>query len=227
MNDNTRAYLAEFIATFGLCFIGAGAICTDAFTGGKVGLVGIAIAHGLALSMMITVTGYISGGHVNPAVTLAMMVTRNISVVKGIGYMISQLLGAVVAGFALRAIFSPTVWGAVNLGTPALNEGVSFMNGILLEAILTFFLIFVIFGVAVDPRRPKYLYGFAIGLTITFDILVGGPLTGAAMNPARTFGPALAAGFWQNHLVYWIGPALGAVVAGLVFQNLLMTKAER
>jgi len=224
MNEDKRAYLAEMIGTFGLCFIGAGAICTNAYTNGAVGLLGIAVAHGLVLSMMVTVTGYISGGHHNPAVTFAMMITKNISLRKGIGYIISQLVGASIAGFALRAVFAPQYWSAVHLGTPALNDGVPFVNGVLIEAILTFFLVFVVFGVAVDSRRPKYLYGFAIGLTICFDILMGGPLTGASMNPARTFGPGLAAGYFENHLVYWIGPLLGAAVAGLVFQHLLMQK---
>jgi MIP family channel proteins len=224
MNENMRAYVAEMIGTFGLCFIGAGAICTDAYTNGGVGLLGIAVAHGLVLSMMITVTGYISGGHHNPAVTFAMLITKNISLTKAVGYVVSQIVGAIIAGFALRAIFAPAAWAKVQLGTPALNPGVTFANGILIEAILTFFLVFVIFGVAIDPRRPKHLYGFAIGLTICFDILVGGPLTGASMNPARTLGPGLAAGYFQNHLVYWIGPLLGAAVAALVFQNVLMQK---
>lgn len=224
MNENMRAYLAEMIGTFGLCFIGAGAICTNAYTNGAVGLLGIAVAHGLVLSMMITVTGYISGGHHNPAVTFAMMITKNISLTKGFGYIVSQIAGAIIAGYALRAIFAPSVWTAVNLGTPGLNSGVPFLNGVLIEAILTFFLVFVIFGVAIDPRRPKHLYGFAIGLTICFDILMGGPLTGASMNPARTFGPGLAAGYFENHLVYWIGPLLGAAVAGLLFQHVLMQK---
>lgn len=227
MNENMRAYLAELIGTFGFCFIGAGAICTNAYTNGAVGLLGIAVAHGLALSMMITVTGYISGGHHNPAVTFAMMITKNISLGKGIGYIGSQILGAVIAGFALRAIFAPAVWDAVHLGTSGLDPGVPFVNGVMIETILTFFLVFVIFGVVLDPRRPKYLYGFAIGLTLTFDILMGGPLTGASMNPARTFGPALASGYFDDHLVYWIGPLLGAAIAGLIFQNLLMQKQSK
>jgi MIP family channel proteins len=171
---------------------------------------------------MVTATAHISGGHVNPAVTFAMMITKNITIKKGIGYIVSQLIGATLAGFALRAIFSPNYWSAVNLGTPALASGVPFLNGIFIEAILTFFLVFVIFAVAVDKRATQPVFGFAIGLTIAFDILMGGPLTGASMNPARTFGPALAAGFWENHLVYWIGPLLGAAVAGLVYKKLLI-----
>lgn len=224
MKENTRAFIAELVGTFGLCFIGAGAICTNAYTNGAVGLLGIALAHGLALAMMITVTGYISGGHHNPAVTFAMLITKNISLGKGIGYIVAQIIGAVIAGFALRVIFAPAVWGPVHLGTPTLDPGVPVINGVLVEAVLTFFLVFVVFGVVVDPRRPKYVYGFAIGLTLTFDVLMGGPLTGAAVNPARALGPALAAGYFEDHLVYWIGPLLGAAIAGLLFHHGLMHK---
>lgn len=226
MSDNVRCYVAELIGTFALCFIGAGAIVTNTFTDGAVGLVGIALAHGLVLAMMINATGHISGAHINPAVTIAFMATRRIDVGKGIGYIVSQLAGGVLAGFALRVIFSPEVWSPTNLGTPGLSEGVSFMNGVYIEAILTFLLVFTIFGTAVDSRAPKNIYGFAIGLAVTFDILMGGPLTGASMNPARTFGPGLAAGFFDNHLVYWIGPIVGALVAGFLYNNFLMGSSE-
>jgi len=108
-----------------------------------------------------------------------------------------------------------------------LGSGVSFWNGVLVETVLTFFLVFTIFGVAVDKRAPAGVYGAAIGLVLTFDILVGGNLTGAAMNPARAFGPALASGFWANHAVYWIGPILGGVVAALVYNNIFLEKRKR
>ena len=118
-----------------------------------------------------------------------------------------------LAGFALRAVFPTDVWQSVNLGTPAVAADISFGTAVLIEAILTFILVIAVFGTAMDPRAAK-VGGFAIGLTIAADILIGGPLTGAAMNPARTFGPAVAANFWDNHLVYWIGPLCGAIVAG-------------
>ena len=223
MNENMRAYVAEMIGTFGLCFIGAGAICTNAYTNGAVGLLGIAAAHGLALGMMITVTGYISGGHHNPAVTFAMMITKNISLPKGLGYIVSQLVGAIVAGYALRAIFAPVVWAQVNLGTPGLAPGVSVETGILVEIVLTFFLVLVVYGTGIDDRGTwKAIGGFGIGFTVLCDILMGGPLTGASMNPARTFGPALAAGYWDNHIVYWIGPLAGGALAGLVYGRFLI-----
>ena len=150
-----------------------------------------------------------------------MWVTNKIGTVKALGYIISQLIGAVVAGLLLLIIFPSQ---ASNLGTPALASGISFWTGVLIEAILTFFLIFTIFGVAVDKRAPSNVYGLAIGLVLTFDILVGGVLTGASMNPARTFGPALVSGFWNNHLVYWIGPILGSVVAAMLYNSILLKK---
>ncbi|MFQ5603256.1 MAG: MIP/aquaporin family protein [bacterium] len=227
MNDDFKAYLAELIGTFALCFIGAGAIVTDSFTNGGVGLVGIALAHGLTLAIIVNATGHISGGHINPAVTFGFLITKRIEIKKGLGYMVSQLLGGVLAGFALRAIFSPDVWSATKLGTPALNAGVPFLNGVYLEAILTFFLVFTVFATAVDSRAPKNVYGFAIGLVLVFDILMGGPITGASMNPARTFGPAVAAGFFENHLVYWIGPLLGGGIAALVYHHIMMPKSSQ
>ncbi len=221
-----KAYVAEMIATFALCFIGAGAIVTNSYTDGAVGLVGIALAHGVVLAIMINATGHISGAHVNPAVTIGFMITKRIKVGKGIGYIISQLAGGVLAGFALRVIFSPAIWGATHLGTPALDPGISFGAGIMIEAILTFFLVMTVFGTAVDSRAPKGVYGFAIGSVLVCDILMGGPLTGASMNPARTFGPGLAAGYFENHLVYWIGPIIGGSAAALLYNNFLMSKED-
>ncbi|RMF60724.1 MAG: MIP family channel protein [Calditrichaeota bacterium] len=226
MSKHIRAFTAELIATFALCFIGAGAIVTNSYSDGAVGLVGIALAHALTLAIMVNATGHISGGHVNPAVTFGFLVTRRIEVGKGVGYIISQLAGGVLAGFALRAIFSPAVWSSTNLGTPGLASGVPFWNGVFLEAILTFFLVFTVFATAVDDRAPKNVYGFAIGLVLLFDILMGGPLTGASMNPARTFGPAVASGFWANHLVYWLGPLIGGGVAALLYNNFLLTSGQ-
>ena len=222
--NNLKAYLAELIGTFALIFIGAGSVVTDSFANGAVGLTGIALAHGLTIAIMVNCFGHISGGHINPAVTIGFMVTKRIEFGKGLGYIISQLVGATLAGFALRTIFNPAAWSATHLGTTALAQGVPFFNGILVEAILTFFLVLTVFATAVDERAPKNVYGFAIGLTITLDILMGGPLTGGAMNPARAFGPAVASGFMDNHLVYWIGPVIGGAVAALLYHHVFMAK---
>ena len=212
---------AELVGTFVFVFIGAGSIITNTFVPGALGLVGIAFAHGLALSIVISAFGATSGGHINPAVTIGFLVTRRITPILGILYIMAQLVGATLAGLLLRAVFPQAVWQAAQLGTPNLGPGVSFGTGILVEAILTFFLLLAVFGTAVDPRAPK-IGGFGIGLTVLVDILVGGPLTGAAMNPARAFGPALAGGFWQNDLVYWIGPIIGAVIAALLYEYVIL-----
>lgn len=219
---NWRAPLAELVGTFTFLFIGAGAISVDAYTRGGVGLVGIALAHGLVLAVMISSFGAISGGHFNPAVTIAFALVGRVGLLEAATYVAAQLLGAVGSGLLLRAIFAgvypEAVVGAAHLGTPGLARDVSFGTGVLIEAVLTFFLLTAIYGTAVDSRAPRTIAGFGIGLTFTFDILMGGPLTGAAMNPARAFGPALAAEFWDNHLVYWVGPIAGAVAAALLWE---------
>jgi MIP family channel proteins len=223
MSQTGRACIAEAIGTFALCFIGAGSIVLNTQTGGAVGLIGIALAHGLILSVMISALGGVSGGHFNPAVTIGFLVTKKQKIGEGVSYIISQLIGGVVAGLLLRVIFAPEVWQKAQLGTPMLGEGVSFGTGVLVEIVLTFFLVTSIWGTAVDDRKPD-VGGFAIGLTIAADILMGGPITGASMNPARTFGPALAGGGFDNHLVYWIGPIIGAVIAATLYNSILIKK---
>ncbi|PYL00822.1 MAG: aquaporin [Verrucomicrobia bacterium] len=209
--------VAELIGTFALIFIGVGAINNNA------GLLGVAFGHGLTIAVMVSATAGISGGHLNPAVTLGLLVGKQIEVRKAIAYWISQLLGAVIAGFLLVTLLGTASQSGVEAvagGTPDLN-GIPPAKGILIEAVLTFFLVFVVYGTAVDVRAPK-IGGLAIGLTVTLDILFGGPLTGAAMNPARTFGPAVAGVHWNNHLVYWIGPMLGGALAGIVYGRFLI-----
>ena len=214
---NFRAYLAEFLGTFGLIFIGAGSICTDAISSGGIGLVGVALAHGLVLALMISALMRFSGGHFNPAVSIALWLTRKFPLKDLPFYIIFQLLGGMVGALFLTWIFPMDVWREVNLGTPGLGPDIGFGSGVFVEIILTFFLVFVIFGTAVDHQGPRQLSGLSIGLVLVFDILVGGPLTGASMNPARTFGPALVSGFWEDHLVYWIGPIIGGMLAGLTY----------
>jgi MIP family channel proteins len=227
---NYRAALAELVGTFAFFFIGAGAICTDAYTRGGVGIVGIALAHGLILSVMISSFGAISGGHFNPAVTIAFAVVGRIGVVQAAVYVAAQLVGSVLAGLLLRAIFAQVfpeaVIGPAHLGTPGLGRDVSFGTGVLVEAVLTFFLLLAIYGTAVDERAPRTIAGFGIGLTVGLDILMGGFLTGGAMNPARTFGPAVAAQYWDNHLVYWIGPIAGAVLAALLYEFVFIERSR-
>jgi len=214
-----KSALAEAIGAFTLIFVGAGSILAADFARTGTGLLGIALAHGLAIATMVSAMGHISGGHFNPAVTGAFVLTGRMRAGTGAAYVIAQLIGASVAAFFLTAVFPQTVRITTALGTPALGFGVSQGAGIVVEAILTFFLVLTVFGTAVDARGPRAAGGLFIGLVIVMDILMGAPLTGAAMNPARAFGPALFAGAWTNHLVYWIGPLLGGGVAGLLYHS--------
>lgn len=214
---NWRAYTSEFIGTFGLVFIGAGSICTDAMTSGQVGILGVALAHGVVLALLVSTLMRFSGAHFNPAITFSLWLAKKLASREVAPYVMSQLLGAVVASLLLSWIYPKEIWSGVSLGAPVLGPDFGAVSGILVEIILTFFLVFVIFGTAVDPQGPRQLSGLAIGGVLVFDILVGGPLTGAAMNPARAFGPALVAGFWEAHYVYWIGPIVGAIMAGSIY----------
>lgn len=221
MNQTTKACIAEFIATFTLVFIGAGAICLDAYKGGGVGLVGIALAHGLAIAVMVASIGHISGGHINPAVTIAAWLTKKIGTSGAIGYIVAQLAGASLGAFTLKHLYPTMVAAPVLLGTPQLDATFPFHHGVLVEALLTFLVVFVIFGSAIDAKGSKSGW-LMIGLTVAMDILMGGPITGAAMNPARAFGPALVTGFWTNQSVYWIGPIVGGAIAGLLYNNVFL-----
>jgi MIP family channel proteins len=222
MNQNLpKKCVAEFIGTFTLIFIGVGAIHNNANPTAGVGLLGVALAHGLAIAVMVSATGAISGGHLNPAVTFGLLIGGKIDVKNSIAYWISQLAGATAAGFLLLSIYGANGTDVVKAGTPNLGDGISTGTGIIVELVLTFFLVFVVYGSAVDARAPK-IGGLAIGLTVALDILFGGPITGAAMNPARTFGPAVAANFWPNHAVYWIGPMAGGALAGLIYGRFLI-----
>ncbi len=220
MNDKLRPALAELVGTFIFFFIGAGAIITDNYTHGAVGLIGIALAHGLALAVMVSALGPISGGHFNPAVTVGLWIAKKIPTSSLPFYIGAQLIGGVLAGLALRSVFTYDVWNRVHLGTPALAPFMSPFAAIGIEAILTMALMIAVLGTAVDSMAPK-IGGFGIGLTVTADILVGGPLTGGAMNPARVFGPGLVAGFWEYHWVYWIGPIAGASLASWLYTRYL------
>lgn len=220
-----RSSLAEAVGALALIFLGAGSIIADQMSGGKLGLTGIALAHGLAIAAMVAAAGHVSGGHFNPAVTLGFVATGRMPIGTGITYMLAQLVGASVGSLLLTAVFPEAARIAVNLGTPALGPGVSAGTGIVVEAVLTFFLVFVIFGVAVDTRGERAIAPLAIGLVIVTDILGAGVLTGAAMNPARAFGPALFSGFWTNHAVFWFGPFIGGVLGAWAHTYLMARPA--
>lgn len=226
MNQNIlKQCVAEFIGTFALIFIGVGAIYCSTMPSMNMGLLGVAIAHGLAIGVMVSATGGISGGHLNPAVTFGLFVGGKINLPSSIAYWIAQLAGGTAAGFLLVSLFADKGAEIVAKGTPDLGTGISPGTGIIIEAVLTFFLVFVVYGSAVDARAPK-IGGLAIGFTIAMDILFGGPLTGGSMNPARTFGPALASGHWNNHFVYWAGPLIGGGLAGLIYGRFLIKETK-
>lgn len=229
MYNLPQKLIAEFVGAYALTFLGAGSICADVYltsTGQSgIGLLAIAVAHGLAIGISVTAMGHISGGHFNPAITLGFWVTRRLSTLHSIAYWIAQLLGAAAAAYTIKLVLPDSTWTAKALGsiTPDLGGDFTRLHGIALEAVMTFFLVFVVFATAVDAKGAfNKIAGFAIGLTITMDILFGGPFTGAAMNPSRAFGPALVTNDWQNHGVYWAGPLLGGVIAAVLYDRVFL-----
>jgi aquaporin TIP len=215
--EDLRRCVAEFVGTFTLIFIGGGA----GIVSGQ-DIVAVALANGLAIGIMVSNLGHISGGHFNPAITLGFLTTRRIEARLAVLYWAFQLLGAIAAALILRAIFAHSLFlGAVP--HPAIGDG----KALLIEIVLTFFLVWAVFATAVDPRGAfKSIAGLAIGLTITMDVFMGGPLTGAAMNPARAFGPELVGDFWGGAWIYWVGPAIGALLAALGYDYLYLRPAQ-
>jgi len=220
---------AEFLGTFALIFFGAGAVCVDwhlRSTGG-LGLPTIALAHGLAMAIMVSALGHISGGHFNPAITIGFWVTKRLSTLDTLAYWVAQLLGAVAAAFFLKVIIPDETWRNVALGTPELMRDFPTWGALALEAVTTFLLVLVVFATMVDEQGAfRAIGGFGIGLAMTLGILVAGPFTGGALNPARAFGPALASHHWLNQGIYWVGPLGGGFVAGLLYDALFLRKTE-
>jgi aquaporin TIP len=213
MTGHVRALLAEAAGTFLFFFVGAGAI----IAGGDI--VAVALAHGLALSVAVSSFGALSGGHFNPATTFGLAIAGKHPWSRVPTYWAAQALGGLVAGFALRYAFEfdPSALSRTHVGTPGLGANVTDLAGIVVEAILTIFLLWAVFGTAVSPLAPR-IAGFGIGLMVAADILGGGAITGAAMNPARWLGTAVPAGFYDNWYVYFIGPLVGAAIAALSYR---------
>jgi aquaporin Z len=223
MSSLLRRSVAEALGTFGLVFFGAGAVIANVFPGANYGLLGIALVHAIVLSVMVSATMNISGGHLNPAVTISLLVARRTDAQSAIAYIIAQLIGAVLAALALKMLLPSQVVRGALVGTPSIASTITVGRAVAIEALLTFFLVSAVFGTAVSPEAPK-IGGFGIGLVLFFDIMVGGPLTGAVMNPARAFGPSVVSGAWTGHIYYWIGPVLGGVVAAILWDKLLLPK---
>jgi aquaporin TIP len=215
--DGLRRGVAELVGAFALTFIGAGAIMTGA------DLVGVALAHGLILAIMVSALGHISGAHFNPAVTFGFLLTRRIEPALAVVYLAAQLLGATLAALILRGVYPDERADVTKLGAPTLNEAIGVGAGFAIEVILTFFLVWVVFATAVDPRGTfTVIAGFAIGLTIAADILMGGPLTGAAMNPARAFGPQLVGNAWADGWLWYVAPLVGGGLAAVLYDLLYL-----
>ncbi len=217
---------AEAFGTFALVFIGAGSTMSRYFPGADYGILGIAIAHGLVLSVAVTATMGISGGHLNPAVTLGLLAARRIAPTAAVAYIVAQLAGAVLAAAALKQFYPGAVLRAGALGVPSLASSISLPQGIAIELIMGFLLVSAVFGTCVNSGSHR-VGGFGIGLTLLVCVLVGGPLTGAAVNPARAFGPALIAGQWVAHIVWWVGPIAGGLLAALLWDYVLLDEADR
>ena len=224
--DAWRAAAAELVATFIFVFIVTGAVVSSGIFLGTDGvltagnLVAIALANGMTIAMLVASTARISGGHLNPAVTFSIVLTRKMGAAKGGMYVVAQLSGAILGAFLLKAIIPDAQEGV--LGSHALGADISVGAGLATEMVLTFILVFVIFATAIDPRGPGSLAPLAIGMAVAVDLFVGVPLTGASMNPARTFGPALAAGEWADHWVYWVGPLAGGSIAALLYEYVFL-----
>jgi MIP family channel proteins len=213
-------YLAEALGTFALVFAGPGAAAVNVASGGGVSGVGVGMSFGLIVMAMIYAIGHISGCHINPAISIAMAAVRRISAAKAAGYIACQLAGAVLAGLAIVAIVGSE--GDAGASTPHLGGTDAALWS---ELILTFFLAFVVFAVATDERAQGTMAAIAIGGYVGFAATGWGPVANASMNPARSFGPAVAANVWDAHWVYWVGPIAGALLAAFVYEVLRQPEA--
>lgn len=229
MNGIAPKVACEVVGTFMLCFIGAGSVIIDHNISG-IGLLGIAIANGLVLSVAASATMSISGAHFNPAVTIAMLATGRIKPPGAAVYIGSQIAGAFLAAITLKTIIfgvpgGPESIAATGLGATVPGADISAQTALITEVVLTFILVFVIFGTAVDDRAPA-IGGFGIGLAVAANIMLGGPISGASMNPARTLGPGLVGGVWDAHWIYWVGPIIGALAAAFLYHFVILDKAK-
>lgn len=222
--ENWNKYLAEAVASFALVFVAAGVVLANAQTGGSLQTLGIALATGLTLAAVMYGSMHISGAHVNPAVTIALWATGHTKFMQAVGYVISQLIGAVVAGLFLKAIFGGVVSPQYFLGDTTLAAGVTPGMGILVEAILTFFLVWTVFATIVDKKATPGFGALMVGFILAVGIMFAGGITMGALNPARSFGPALITSHWAGHYVYWVGPIVGGLVAGFVYHFGILKK---
>ncbi|KAL3824377.1 hypothetical protein ACJIZ3_020406 [Penstemon smallii] len=221
---SVKAYIAEFISTFLFVFAGVGSaiaynkVTSDAALDPE-GLVAIAICHAFALFVAVSVGANISGGHVNPAVTFGLAVGGQITILTGLFYWIAQLLGAVAASFLLKV-----VTGGLAIPTHGVGAGVGAVQGVVFEIVITFALVYTVYATAADPKKGSLgtIAPIAIGFIVGANILAAGPFSGGSMNPARSFGPAVASGDFSGHWIYWVGPLIGGGLAGLTYSNVFI-----
>lgn len=222
--SHLKRYAAEFIAAFFIVFAVTAAIVADQHLAvvqvrQTFGILGVALAYGLALAAVVAALGRVSAGYGNPAVSLALYISKRLTLKDLGGHVAGQVLGGLLAAVLVRQLFDAQTVASVGAGAPALADGTTLLQGGLIEVVLTFFLVFVIWGVAVDPRGPRVLAPFAIGLTLSFGVLIGGPFTGGALNPARWFGPAvLGEQLDANWPVWVLGPIVGALIASTAYE---------
>ena len=223
--DLWAAAVAEFIGPFTLVVAGVGAvISTQNFSDGGT-LVAVSLAHGLAIGLMFAAFGHVSGGHFNPAVSISMLATGEIGLIRAATYIVAQVLGATAGAGVLTLVF-PALGPmgrnnpGVNLGLPGLGPDVSISAALIMQVVMTFFLVMVFFGTVVDPRGPKAIAPLAIGLIVTMDFLAGGRITGLAMNPARALGPAIVQQDFSNWWIYWVGPIIGGLIAAFAYKSI-------
>lgn len=229
MKMGRPAYVAEFIGTFALVFFGS--VSVTIFTAvlglsaAASSLIGIAFAHGIILMVMVYAIGSISGCHINPAITITAVALRKMEVDDGIAYLVAQIVGATLAGWA-HALILPGNGALTHYGAPEPSMVIaqSQIVALAVELIITFFLMFSVYPVLYTNKVPAGASGVLIGMTLAADILIAGPLTGGAANPARALGPAIAAGEYASLWLYWVGPIIGALIAGFVYEYLLITK---
>ena len=221
MSSTLKALVAEFVGTFGLVFVSAGALVADMLTNQALGLVGVALATAFVYATMVTMTMNISGGHINPAVTAALWLAKRIDGRTAGSYMTTQLLAAASAALLVSFLFPTAAAEATSLGSVKVSIDITMPQAIVIEALMTFLLVSAVFGTIVSPTAPK-VGGFGVGLVLLFAMLVVGPLTGAALNPARAFGPALVSGDFEGHAAYWLGPLSGGLAAGLLWWKVLL-----
>ncbi len=227
-----RAWFAEAVATYALVFFGPLSVILSVATFGDglsvESIIMISLGHGAVIGLMVYAFGHVSGAHINPAVTIPMIITRRIGIIDGIGYIVFQIIGGIAAAFSLKALL-PELGAKVNFGVQGgpsdlLNNDA--LAGLGAEIIFTFFLLTVIFMTAVHKKAAAGIHGLSIGGMVFLLHIVGVPLTGASMNPARTLGPAIASGFWEFHWIYWAGPIIGGIIGGLIMNYVFVKKAE-